>query len=192
MRNKYTIEFEQNMYKIASMKTLDELLKYVKRKYKYKITKHQLRLYLSKRKIRYKDFDYDRCKRTRNQGDNVPIGTERIKSDGMVQVKIAKDRWEYKQRIIYSQYHNIELTNNDYIIFLDQDRTNFDINNLERVSRRESAIVANEKLFFKNSNLTKAGIEVAKLIIKIKDKERENETSNNNKKRNNIRKRVGC
>lgn len=181
MRNKYTNQFQNDMIVLAPFYTLDELLEFAKKQYET-ITKHQLRLYLSKRKIRYKDFDYDRCKRTRNQGDNVPIGTERVKSDGMVQVKIAKDRWEYKQRIIYSQYHNVQLTSDDYIIFLDQDRTNFDINNLERVSKRESAIVANEKLFFKNSNLTKTGIDVAKLIIKTKDKRKEckNETNNNN------------
>lgn len=169
MRNKYTMEFEQNMYKTAPMKTLDELLKYVKRKYKYKITKKQLRLYLSKRKIRYKDFDYDRCKRTRNQGDNVPIGAERIRDDGMVQVKVSKSKWEYKQRLIYSQYHNVKLTSDDYIIFLDQDRTNFDINNLERVSRRESSIIANQKIFSKNPDATKTGIWIAKLMIMAKE-----------------------
>lgn len=172
MRNKYTNQFQNDMIALAPFYTLDELLEFAKNQYET-ITKKQLREYLSKRKIRYKDFDYDRYKRTRNQGDNVPIGTERVKSDGMVQVKIAKDRWEYKQRIIYSQYHNIELTSDDYIIFLDQDRTNFDINNLKRVSRRESAVLSNQKLFYKNAKLTETGIDVAKLIIKAKDKRKE-------------------
>ena len=181
MRNKYTNQFQNDMIALSPFYTLDELLKFAKKQYKT-ITKHQLRLYLSKRKIRYKDFDYARFKRAKNAGDNVPIGTERVKSDGMVQVKIAKDKWEYKQRLIYSQYHNIELTSDDYIIFLDQDRTNFDINNLKRVSRYESAVLSNQKLFFNNAELTETGIDVAKLIIKTKDKRKEykNETNNNN------------
>lgn len=178
MRNKYSNQFQNDMIVLAPFYTLDELLKFAKKQYKT-ITKKQLQSYLSKRKIRYKDYNIDMIRG--NQGDNVPIGTERVKSDGMVQVKIAKDKWEYKQRLIYSQYHNVQLTSDDYIIFLDQDRTNFDINNLERVSRRESSIIANEKLFFKNSNLTKAGIDVVKLMIKTKDKRKEykNETNNN-------------
>ena len=183
MRNKYTNQFQNDMITLAPFYTLDELLEFAKKQYKA-ITKKQLQLYLSKRKIRYKDFDYDRYKRTRNQGDNVPIGTERVKSDGMVQVKISKDKWEYKQRLIYSQYYNIELTSDDYIIFLDQDKTNFDINNLERVSRRESSIVANQGLFFNEPNLTETGIEVAKLMIKAKDKKKEDnyEEEKKNKK----------
>ena len=170
MRNKYTNQFQNDMIALSPFYTLDELLEFAKKQYKT-ITKKQLRLYLSKRKIRYKDYNVDMIRG--NQGDNVPIGTERVKSDGMVQVKIAKDRWEYKQRLIYSQYHNIELTSDDYIIFLDQDRTNFDINNLKRVSRRESSVLSNQKLFYKNAKLTETGIDVAKLIIKAKDKRKE-------------------
>lgn len=174
MRNKYTNKFENDMIILAPFYTLNELLKFAKKQYKT-ITKKQLQSYLSKRKIRYKDYNADMVRG--NQGNNVPIGNERIKPDGMVQVKIAKDRWEYKQRLIYSQYHNVKLTSDDYIIFLDQDRTNFDINNLERVSRRESSIIANKELFFKNSNLTKAGIDVAKLIIKTKEIDNEQNNS---------------
>lgn len=170
MRNKYSNQFQNDMIALAPFYTLDELLEFAKKQYET-ITKKQLRLYLSKRKIRYKNYNADMARG--NQGDNVPIGTERVKSDGMVQVKIAKDRWEYKQRLIYSQYHNIELTSDDYIIFLDQDRTNFDINNLERVSRRESSVLSNQKLFYNNAKLTETGIDVAKLIIKTKDKRKE-------------------
>ena len=173
MRNKYSLEFEQEMVELATTHTLDELLVIAKTKYGYDITKKQLRLYLSKRKIRYKDFDYERFLRTRNAGDNYPIGSERIKSDGMSQVKIAKDKWEYKQRYIYSQYYGVELTSDDYIIFLDQDKTNFDINNLAKITRRESSIIANQQMFSKNPEITKLGINIAKLMIKIKEKKNE-------------------
>lgn len=170
MRNKYSTNFENKMIELAHSMTLNELLNVAKTKYKYNITKKQLRLYLSKRKIRYKDFDYARSERTRNLGDYYPIGYEYTKDDGMVLVKIAKDKYMYKQRYIYEQYYNVKLTSDDYIIFLDQDRTNFNIDNLKRINRRESSIVANQKLFFKEPALTETGIEVAKLMIKAKDK----------------------
>lgn len=170
MRNIYSKEFEDEMKQEASSKKFNELFEIAIKKYNYNITKKQLKMYLSKRKIRYKDFDYARFKRTRNAGDNYPIGSERIKTDGMVQVKIAKDKWEYKQRLIYSKYHNVELTSNDYIIFLDHNRNNFDINNLACVSRHESAILSNQQLFSNNQEITKTGIQIAKLMIKLKAK----------------------
>lgn len=172
MRNKYSIEFENEMYKKASSKTLEELLKIANKKYKYNLTKNKLMQYLSKRKLKYKNYN---TLMSRNMGDRIPIGTERIKSDGMIQVKVASDKWKYKQRLIYEQYYGVKLTSNDYIIFLDQDRTNFDINNLKRISRHESSILSNQKLFSKDANVTNLGIDVAKLIIKLKEKEKKYE-----------------
>lgn len=165
MRNKYTNQFQNDMIALAPFYTLDELLEFAKKQYKT-ITKKQLRLYLSKRKIRYKDYN---ANQVRNMGNKVPIGAEYIKPDGMVLVKVDKDKWEYKQRLIYSRYYNVKLTNDDYIIFLDQDRTNFNIDNLRKISRRESSILANQKLFSKEPIITKTGIDIAKLTIKVKE-----------------------
>lgn len=167
MRNKYSKEFETEIVLLAPTHTLSELLDIVKNKYQYQITVHQLRQYLSKRNITYKDYDF---KKVRSMGDKIPIGTEYTKPDGMVQVKVAPNKWEYKQRLIYSKHYNVKLTTDDYIIFLDQDRTNFDISNLKRVSRHESAIVANQKMFSNNPVATETGIQVAKLMIKCKEK----------------------
>lgn len=170
MRNKYSKEFEDEMKMKAHIKKIDELLQIAKNKYNYSISKKQLRQFLYKRKIRYKDYDENKA---RKMGLNKPIGSERIKPDGMVQVKVAKDKWEYKQRLIYEKYYNVKLTSDDYIIFLDQDRTNFDVDNLIKVTRRESSILANQKLFSKNPVVTETGIQVAKLIIEIKNKKKE-------------------
>lgn len=153
------------MRQLASENEFEKLYWVARQKYAYFITRSQLRQYLYKRKIKYKDYNK---RMVRDMGANVPIGTERIKPDGMVQVKVAKDKWQYKQRLIYEKYHNVKLTSNDYIIFLDQDRTNFDINNLQKITRHESSILANQKLFSKNPNVTKVGLNVAKLIIKTK------------------------
>ena len=166
MRNKYSKEFEETMIDLAPTTKLDRLLWYAYSYFGYEINKNQLRQYLHKRGIKYKDYNVSKV---RPMGDRLPIGSERIKPDGMTQIKISKNKWEYKQRYIYEQYYNIKLTSDDYIIFLDQDRTNFDINNLMRVTRHESAILSNQKMFSKEPKVTETGIQVAKLIIKLKN-----------------------
>ena len=165
MRNKYSKEFENEMIELATTNEFEKLFYVAITKYNYPITRTQLKQYLSKRKIRYKDYDVNKV---REMGKNKPIGSERVKPDGMIQVKVAKDKWEYKQRLIYEKYHNVKLNSDDYIIFLDQDRTNFDINNLKRISRHESSILSNQQLFSHNPDVTDVGIQVAKLIIKTK------------------------
>lgn len=166
MRNKYSQEFEDEMRQLASENEFEKLYWVARQKYAYFITRSQLRQYLSKRKIRYKDYNKNKV---RKMGLNIPIGTEYKKHDGMILVKVAKDKWEYKQRLIYEKYYNVKLKSDEYIIFLDQDRNNFDINNLKRITRHESSILSNQKLFSKNAEVTKTGVEVVKLIIKTKE-----------------------
>lgn len=146
--------------------TIDELLPLVNKKFKEKYTRLSLQKYLIRNKIPYK---YKNENKSHNMS-KLPIGTEYVKGDGMILVKIARNKWEYKQRLIYMQHYGVELTEEDYIIFLDNDRTNFDINNLQLVSRRVSAILSNQQLKSSNADVTKLGIDTAKLIIKIKEK----------------------
>ena len=169
MRNKYSKEFETTMYNLAKDNTLEDLLIIARHKYHYSITKDQLRQYLSKRQIKYKDFYYSKV---REMGTDKPLFSERTKDDGMTQIKVAPNKWEYKQRYIYSQYYNEELTDNDYIIFLDQNRKNFNINNLKKITRHESSILSNQQMFSKNKDVTETGVLVAKLMIKLKEKEK--------------------
>lgn len=166
MRNKYSKEFEQEMIKLAPTNELTRLWWVARQKYAYFITKEQLRQYLSKRQIRYKDYNSNKAQ---EMGNKIPIGTEYVKPDGMVLVKVKPNKWKYKQRLIYEQYYNVELKEDEYIIFLDQDRTNFDISNLKLVSRKESAVMSNQKLFSKNPFATETGIKIAQLLNKLSD-----------------------
>ena len=97
-----------------------------------------------------------------------PLGIERI-HQGLIQVKVSKYKWEYKQRLIYEKYHNVKLTNNDYIIFLDQNRNNLDINNLKRITAKESSFMINKDLFSKIPEVTELGINVTKLKYKTEE-----------------------
>lgn len=113
-------------------------------------------------------FKYEKANKSHNNNP-LPIGSERIKGDGMVQVKIGPKKWVYKQRKIYKDYYGVKLKDDEYVIFLDQNRNNFDISNLKVISRRESAIMANNHMFSTNSEVTKTGTLVAKTIIKLKE-----------------------
>lgn len=172
MRNKYSKEFEEEMYKKASDKTIDKLLDIAINKYGYNITIKQLKSYLSKRQIRYKDYNSNKA---RKMGNVIPIGTEYTKPDGMVLVKVKPNKWEYKQRYIYEQYHKVELPKEIMVIFLDGDKTNFNIDNLMAVSPPEYNCARNKELLSNNSMVTKTAILSARLYYKIKDKEGNNE-----------------
>ena len=147
--------------------TIDELLPLVNKKFKENYTRLGLQKYLVRNKISYK---YRNANKSHNMS-KLPIGTEYTKGDDMVLVKIGKNKWEYKQRLIYKNYYNIELTDDDYVIFLDNDRNNFNIENLKCVSRRVSSILANQQLKSSNPEATNLGINIAELIIKVKEME---------------------
>lgn len=168
IRNKYSKEFEEEMRRLAPTTKFNELLNLSKNIYGYSVSKEQLKQYLYKRQIIYKDYNKNMV---RDMGNKIPIGTEYTKNDGMILVKVAPNKWQYKQRLIYEQYYNVELSDNDYIIFLDHNRNNFDISNLKKITRRESSILSNQKMFSTNSKITETGIQVAKLIIKTKETE---------------------
>ena len=103
-------------------------------------------------------------------GLDKPIGSEYTKPDGMVMVKVTKDKWVYKQRLIYEQYYGVHLPEDVYVIFLDQNRNNFDIANLKAVSRREASYMSNHNLSSKKPNVTLLGLDVARCIIKTKER----------------------
>lgn len=111
---------------------------------------------------------YEAPKKRNNKNAHV-IGSERIKADGMHQVKVAEHKWEYKQRYIYEKYHNVELPDDVYVVFLDQNRDNFDISNLKAVKRNICSYMANEGTFSKDKECTELGIISAKLHLKIKN-----------------------
>ena len=118
-------------------------------------------------KIPYK---YSQPTKVRNMS-SLPLGTERVKDRDRVYVKVAKNKWMYKQRYIYEQHYGVKLTPNDFIIFLDGDKTNFNIENLYKITRYEGAHLGNICGGSKNAAIKRLGVEVAKLYIKVKDKE---------------------
>ncbi len=72
----------------------------------------------------------------------VPVGHERISKDGILERKVtdagpAKDHFQSVHSILWEEHHG-PIPEGHVVRFRDGDRTNFDISNLELVSRAEN------------------------------------------------------
>lgn len=119
-----------------------------------------------------------------NPNPPAPIGHEIIyynKGLKRIKVKVGENKWVEKTRYIYEQHYG-KIPDNCFIIFLDGNRDNYNIENLKCITTKQHRTMAGNKLYFGNKDLTETGIDVAKLMIKTKDKRKEckNETNNNN------------
>ena len=96
-----------------------------------------------------------------------PINSERVTKDGYIEIKIAgPNRWKLKHIVIWEETYGT-VPKNNVIIFADGNKKNINIENLILVSRKELAILNKHKLIAKNSELTKIGVNVADVILKI-------------------------
>lgn len=119
---------------------------------------------------------YEKCKDSMFKpgsipGNTDPVGTEKLLADGYVWVKIdnrpkAKKtvNWKRKHRLVWERYHGKPVPDGYLITFLDGDRMNFDIENLALISKSEHAILNHENLRYANSECTRVGINIAKVI----------------------------
>ncbi len=104
-----------------------------------------------------------------------PVGTELMKSDGYVYIKIADPNiWKQKHRLIWEEVHGPYSTKTHVIIFKDGNRENFNIDNLQLITRKQLAIVNRNHLLSKDAALTETGLLVGK-ILEAKSRRKKNE-----------------
>jgi len=97
----------------------------------------------------------------------LPIGTRIKREDGYTYEKIAEpDVWKQVSYIIW-EAANGKIPENSVIIFADQNRENFNLDNLILVSRSELCVANKKGLLHNDANLTKSGVLVARIISKI-------------------------
>lgn len=102
-----------------------------------------------------------------------PIGSETITDDGYIKVKIAEpNKWEFKQRLIWSKV-NGKIPKGGVILFADGDKQNFNIDNLVLITKKELLVMMQNGLITQYSDLTKTGNVIAKMIIKIREREKD-------------------
>lgn len=96
------------------------------------------------------------------------IGSEKKDKDGYTLIKVGKRNWELKHRYIWEREFG-EIPNNSVIIFADKNRNNVSLDNLLMITRGEMLVMNTKKLFFENKELTKTGIAMANLYMKLSE-----------------------
>lgn len=101
-----------------------------------------------------------------------PVGSERVNSDGYVDVKVADpNKWKPKHQLVWEK-ENGPVPTGHVVIFGDGNRRNFDINNLILVSRKQLAILNKNNLIQNDADLTRTGIIVADIYRKIGERKK--------------------
>ena len=100
----------------------------------------------------------------------VPVGSERVNSDGYADVKIQDGKlqknWKCKHRIIWEEA-NGPVPKGHVIIFADSNRLNVSLDNLILITQKELSVLNKKGLIKNDPELTKTGVVVANLLLKI-------------------------
>lgn len=145
--SKEMFEFMQN----GKYKTRQELCDAFNKKFNLNLTLGKLRDLNTKRKLNIgnptrnianleKGFIKIRGYISKNIGDEVEKGED------VPYIKLGQNNYVPKHRYLYEQYHNVTLDFDDLIIFLDNDKTNFNKENLYKVSRAVAGIMVGNDL----------------------------------------------
>lgn len=100
-----------------------------------------------------------------------PVGSERICSqDGYILIKVQdegryQDRWKLKHKVVWEQNYG-KIPKGKAVVFLDGDRQNTDIDNLALISRKVLAVMNQQNLFASDPEVTRAGVTLAKLLLR--------------------------
>ncbi len=104
------------------------------------------------------------------------VGYERIDKDGYVLVKVQDDgpwhkRWRHKHKVLWEEAYG-PIPKGHAIVFGDRDRKNLDLDNFVCVSRAQLAILNNFKLIQREADLTRTGVIIADMYMKISDRKK--------------------
>lgn len=125
--------------------------------------------YMSQRAI-------EKCKSARFKKGHIPwhtkkVGTERRDKDGYTVIKTKEGNWEFKHRYIWEQEFG-KIPSGYLLLFADGNKENITLENLIMISRKELLTMNAKKLIFNDAELTKTGLLMANLYIKMSDGKR--------------------
>lgn len=102
--------------------------------------------------------------------NSKPVGFETINNEGYVVVKIAEpNKWKSKHILIW-EAANGPTPENHVIIFGDGNRQNLELDNLILITRQQLIIMNRNHLIQDDPELTKAGVNIAKVYEKLYEK----------------------
>lgn len=117
---------------------------------------------------------YKKCANTMFKPGKTPInhkevGTMRINVDGYYEIKIAEpNKWQLMQRYVWEKEKNVKLGKNQVIIFLDSNKLNYNIENLECITRAELARVNQNHRLTDNAEISMTGVRIEKIKERIR------------------------
>lgn len=105
-----------------------------------------------------------------------PVGTERVDRDGYVLIKVSDkgewhERWRHKHKVIWEQA-NGPIPEGHVIIFLDRNKQNITLENLQLITQSQLARMNYNHLFYKDPELTKTGTVIADIFNKIGERKK--------------------
>jgi len=93
-----------------------------------------------------------------------PVGSERLGSDGYWMIKVAEPNvWKLKHRLIYEEHYG-PIPKGKIIIFLDGNKSNFEIENLMCITKGENAVLNHIGLRYDTTEATESGVALANYI----------------------------
>jgi hypothetical protein len=110
--------------------------------------------------------------------DYMPVGSERMNSNGYIDVKVSdtakpvQRRWKAKHVILWEKAHG-KVPQGHCVIFLDGNRRNITLNNLEMISMPVRAVMCHLNYFTNNMKITKTCIALAKFKVVLANRKRE-------------------
>lgn len=97
----------------------------------------------------------------------MPVGSERVNGDGYVDVKIADPNiWKAKHILLWEEAYGL-IPEGHCLIFLDRNRQNVSLDNLQMISRTQLAILNKNSLISDNQEITETGIIIASIYSEI-------------------------
>ncbi|HDA7041408.1 TPA: HNH endonuclease [Staphylococcus aureus] len=115
-----------------------------------------------------------------------PIGSKKLGQHGYVLIKVdnktnnQRNNWKLYHHYVWEKYYG-EIPPKHAVIFLNGNKKDFRIENLAMITYSTLQMMINNNLFYENAELTKTGINIAKLlkkqtrrsVKKMKNKEKE-------------------
>ena len=147
---------------------VNEMSELIFEKFNKKITHKALAKYYYRHNLDFKKKNTSyKCLLTK------PAGTEsNPDKNGLVRVKINEKQWVYKQRLIYENYYNIKLPKDYIVVFLDNDKTNYSIDNLMAVPIKVALRTAGQNMFYNDKELTKTSLLISEARLKTMEAEK--------------------
>ena len=106
-----------------------------------------------------------------------PVGHERLDRDGYVLIKVSDtgewhQRWRHKHKVVWEAAHG-PIPKGHVLIFLDRNKLNVSLDNLQLITNSQLARMNQNKLFYPDPELTKTGVTISSIYSKIGERRRE-------------------